>query len=608
MIQKKFLLTALTSILISTLSACDDGENGTDGMNGAMGEQGIQGEQGPAGNDGLTINGKDSFKGINSTLIARAVLDINSPEGAAEIVQYQKSTGYIFAINSSGDNATVEILSMLNANPAALTADSEGVISNTNMNIMQTINLSANTAGDANSIAISDELELLAVAMAATTADGLGNIAFYDISGAAPIFVKNVPVGVLPDMVTFSPDNKKVVVANEGEPDGDYVIDAEGSISIINITGGVISDTAVAITFESYNDKATELAEQGVMFANPSGKTINGSLITTTVAMDLEPEYVAISSDSKTAYISLQENNALAIVDLTTDSLVEVRGLGFKDWGNYLIDASDKDGGINLRKYNNLYGMYQPDTIATITWQNANFIVTANEGDGREYFFDVTDEAACTAANGVDYDSDAGCLSYTDEIRVKDLTLDPVAFAGINNDNSDLGRLKVSVERGDTDFDGDYDELYTYGARSFSIFDANGNVVFDSGDDIARITSAIHGQAFNNDEDVNEGDTRSDAKGAEPEALAIGVIDGHTLAFIGLERMSSVLVYDVTNPFNVQFVDYFYNRGVVEGAEITGDLAPEGMKFVPATENNAAMLIIGNELSGSVSVWQITSK
>ena len=608
MIQKKFLLTALTSILISTLSACDDGENGTDGMNGAMGEQGIQGEQGPAGSNGLTINGKDSFKGINSTLIARAVLDINSPEGAAEIVQYQKSTGYIFALNSSGDNATVEILSMLNANPAALTADSEGVSSNTNMNIMQTSNLSANTAGDANSIAISDELELLAVAMAATTADGLGNIAFYDISGAAPIFVKNVPVGVLPDMVTFSPDNKKVVVANEGEPAGDYVIDAEGSISIINITGGVISDTAVAITFESYNDKATELAEQGVMFANPSGKTINGSLITTTVAMDLEPEYVAISSDSKTAYISLQENNALAIVDLTTDSLVEVRGLGFKDWGNYLIDASDKDGGINLRKYNNLYGMYQPDTIATITWQNANFIVTANEGDGREYFFDVTDEAACTAANGVDYDSDAGCLSYTDEIRVKDLTLDPVAFAGINNDNSDLGRLKVSVERGDTDFDGDYDELYTYGARSFSIFDANGNLVFDSGDDIARITSAIHGQAFNNDEDVNEGDTRSDAKGAEPEALAIGVIDGHTLAFIGLERMSSVLVYDVTNPFNVQFVDYFYNRGVVEGAEITGDLAPEGMKFVPATENNAAMLIIGNELSGSVSVWQITSK
>lgn len=592
--QNKFLLTAIAGILLTTLSACDDGD---DGAAGAQGEVGAQG-----------ADGKNVFTGINTTLIARAVLNVESPEGAAEIVQFQKSTGHIYAINSSGDNATVEVLSMQNADASALTADSEGVINNTNMDIMTTVDLSINTAGDANSIAISDELELLAVAMAADAVDGIGNIAFYDISGAAPVFVKNVPVGVLPDMVAFSPDSTKVVVANEGQPDGDYNIDPEGTISIINITAGVVSDTAVSLNFNNYNGMEAELSAQGVMFANPSGATINGQLINTTVSMDLEPEYVAISADSETAYVSLQENNAMAIVDLTTDTLVEVRGLGFKDWSNYLMDASDKDSGLNLRKYNNLYGMYQPDTIATMSWQGSDFVVTANEGDGREYFFDVADETACTAANGADYDEDDGCLSYTDESRVEDLSLDPIAFADVNNDDDDLGRLKVSTERGDANNDGIYEELYTYGARSFSIFDANGTLVFDSGDDIVRITSAIHGEAFNNDEDENEGDTRSDAKGAEPEALAIGEIDGHTIAFIGLERMGGILAYDITNPFNVSFVDYFYNRGLVEGADITGDLAPEGMKFVPATDTQPAMLIVGNEISGSVSVWQIEAK
>ncbi len=431
---------------------------------------------------------------------------------------------------------------------------------------------------------------------------------FMIFQAPAQCFVKNVEVGVLPDMVAFSPDSKKVVVANEGEPSGDYTIDPEGSISIINITNSVIADSAVALDFKAYNSKQAELETQGVVFPNPSGKTINGQLINTTVAMDLEPEYVAISADSKTAYISIQENNAMAVVDLTNDSLVAIRGLGFKDWSQFVMDASDKDDGINLRKYKNLYGMYQPDTIQTINWQGADFIVTANEGDGREYFFDVADEAACTAANGMDYDDDDGCLSFIDEIRAEDLTLDANAFADVNNDDDDLGRLKVSTVLGDSDNDGTYEELYTYGARSFSIFDANGNLVFDSGDDIVRITSAIHGEAFNNDENENKGDTRSDAKGAEPEALAIGEVDGQILAFIGLERMSGILVYNISNPFNVSFVDYFHNRGAVEDADITGDLAPEGMKFVPATDDKPAMLIVGNEISGSIAVWQITAK
>lgn len=606
--DKTFKKLTLAALIAGTLSACS-GDDGKDGVSGAAGAQGPQGEQGSQGQQGTAgSDGKDAVTSIKATLVARAVLNAQSPEGAAEIVQYQQSTGYVFAVNSSGDKATVDVLDLKNADASSLSADDEGVITNTNMTTVMQIDLSANTAGDANSIAISNELNMLAVAMAADSKGAKGHIAFYDISGATPSFVKNVEVGYLPDMVTFTPDSKQVVVANEGEPSGDYLTDPVGSISIIDITNGEVAATANDLGFASYNDKQATLEAQGAMFPNPKGRTIKGQVIATTVAMDLEPEYVAVSKDSKTAYVSLQENNAMAIVDLTKKELVKVQGLGVKSWAELTIDASDKDSGINFQRYENLYGMYQPDTIASYDWKGANFIVSANEGDGREYFFDADDEASCLAAGGLDFDDKDGCLSYTDEVRAEDLTLDADAFNHVNNDDDDIGRLKVSNAKGDNDSDGDFDKLYTYGARSFSIWDGNGNLVFDSGDDVGRITAAIHGEAFNNDEDENKGDTRSDAKGAEPEALALGMVGDRHYAFVGLERMAGIMVYDITNPFNVQFKDYFINRGTSEGSDITGDLAPEGMTFTPATDDTPARLVVGNEISGSVSVWEITQE
>ena len=475
------------------------------------------------------------------------------------------------------------------------------------MSILHTIDLSVNTAGDANSIAISNSDHLLAVAMAGDTGV-MGHIAFYDISVAVPQFIKNVQVGYLPDMVAFSPNGKKVVAANEGEPMGDYSIDPEGSISVIDIDSGIPKDSAFSIDLKSLNNQQAQLAAQGVLFSNPAGRTINGKLIQTSVAMDLEPEYVAISDDSSKAFITLQENNAMITVNLEDNSM-SIKGLGFKDWSNFDFDASDKDGGINFKKYPGLKGMYQPDSVASFTWQGADFVVTANEGDGREYFFDADNEAACMTAGGLDYDEDDGCLAYTNEIRAEDLNLG-ANFDYLNNDDNDIGRLKVSSEMGDINNDGEFDELYTFGGRSFTIWDSNGLVVFDSGDMVDRITASIHGEAFNNDEDENKGDTRSDAKGAEPEALAIGEIGERKFAFVGLERMAGIMIFDITNPYNTQFVDYFINRGTSEGADITGDLAPEGMKFVSAQDSatGEALLIVGNEISGTVAVWQISEK
>ncbi|MDA8939810.1 choice-of-anchor I family protein [Pseudoalteromonas marina] len=596
MLKKSIIALSLLSMLTGCSLDGDDGQNGA---------QGAQGEQGTAGENG--INGTNANSALTINLIGRAVLNAQSPEGAAEIVAYQASKKWIYAINSSGDSAVVNIIPADIFDTAALVQDNEGIVNTTNLSTAITLTLNDNTPGDANSIAIDENNQLLAVAMAAKSVGEAGQIAFYDISGDTPIFIKNVTAGFLPDMVTFSYDGAKVVVANEGEPNGDYSIDPQGSISIINVNDGVIADTATNIDFTAYNDKQAELEALGLVFANPTGRTINGNLINTTVAMDLEPEYVSISKDNKYAYVSIQENNGLAIVNLEDNSL-ELKGLGFKDWSSLQIDASDKDGGVNFKSYPGLYGMYQPDTISSFSWKGANFIVSANEGDAREYFFDTTDEADCIAKGGVDFDEDDGCLAYIDESRVEDLTL-AANFDYLNNDDNDIGRLKVTTVKGDNNNDGQYESLYAYGARSFTIWDSNGLVVFDSGDDIGRITASVHGEAFNNNEDENKGDTRSDDKGAEPEALTIGTIGERTFAFIGLERMGGIMIYDITNPYDVQFEDYFYNRGLIAGAEITGDLAPEGMTFIPREQSATGepLLIIGNEISGSIAVWEVSA-
>ncbi|EWH08156.1 transcriptional regulator, MerR family protein [Catenovulum agarivorans DS-2] len=553
---------------------------------------------------------------VNMDVVGRVVLNPQSPEGAAEIVAFQKSTGYIYAINSSGDEATVEVIDLNGVDANALTADVEGVINNENLSIMYTLKVNDDVDGDANSIAIHDGEELLAVAMAAETGTK-GKIAFYDISGATPAFIKAVEVGYLPDMVTFNNAGTQVLVANEGEPSDDYSVDPEGSISIIMIANGVIANQALDLDFADYDNKKDMLVSQGVKFANPNGAS---------VSQDLEPEYVAVSSDDKVAFAVMQENNAMAVIDLSNKEIKTIYGLGFKNWNMYKIDVSDKDSGIELKNYENLYGMYQPDTIAAYTVDGKSYVVTANEGDAREYIDDalsggsVEDEnkQACETKhpNGL-YDFDDGeeiCFSYLEEYRIKDLddiaplSADLQAIFDENGGKDGFGRLKVTTALGYNAANDEYENLYAYGARSFSIFDEMGNLVFDSGDDFEMYTSLMHGEAFNNDEDVNESDTRSDAKGPEPEALAIGKIDGRTYAFIGLERMGGIFVYDITDPYNVSYSNYVINRGLVEDADITGDLAPEGMKFVDAANSptGTPLLIVGNEISGSVSVWEVS--
>lgn len=444
-----------------------------------------------------------------------------------------------------------------------------------------------------------DTQSLFAVSVENVNRQDNGSLLFFNADGSlfnGSLENSSVMAGPLPDMFSFTPDGTKLLVANEGEPNNDYTIDPEGSVSLIDLenlfAGLAPTETKIGLTdFNVGGSKADKLTGEGIRIFGPNA----------TVAQDLEPEYLTISADGKKAWVTFQENNAIGLLDLETKEFTEIVGLGFKDHtlpGNGL-DASDRDDGINIKNWP-VFGMYQPDEIAAYTVKGKTYNVIANEGSGRAF------------------DDDG----YNEEVRAEDLTLDPDAFPADILDRDKLGRLTVTNQLGDTDGDGDFDELYAFGGRSFSILDENGKMIFDSGDQFEQITAKLFPEYFNADNSENNFDNRSDNKGPEPEGVTIGELFGRTYAFIGLERIGGIMTYDITDPFNPFFVSYDNNRDFsVEFDEneegdpaptpaqlaAVGDLGPEGLLFVDAknSPNGKTLLIATNEVSGTTTIYSV---
>lgn len=381
--------------------------------------------------------------------------------------------------------------------------------------------------GESNSVAVKNGI--VAVAVAAPLKTDAGTVRFYDAKTRA--FTGSVAVGALPDMVTFTPDGSRLLVANEGEPSS--TVDPRGSVSVIDVVTRTV--------------KATP-GFTGVTFNGSHIRTFNGIKGGTT--MDFEPEYIAINRAGTKAYVGLQEANAIATLDLATNKFTTVTGLGVKDFslaknanglGNF-IDPNDEDGKIELRA-TAAQGFYQPDGLASYTARDGlTYLVMANEGDAR--------------ADG------------QDEAR----------FGGAG----DLSRLTVSTA------DSTATDAYAFGARSFSIRNEAGDLVFDSGSLLDQM--AIDLSLYD--------DGRSDNKGVEPEGVALLELGGRTFAFIGLERTlsSAIAVFDVTRPEKASFVD------TIVGA---GDLSPEGLTGYRL--GGQWYLAVANEASGTTSVFNISA-
>lgn len=685
-------------------------------------------------------------------------------EGAMEILAHDPVNQRIFCINADVDGIDVFDIS-------------------TPTNIVKTSTIDVSQWGKAaNSVAYYGGY--IVAAVEADDVDVRGRAVFFDVNGN---YAADVEVGFLPDMSTFTPDGQKVLVANEGEPNDEYTIDPQGSISVIDVSGGVMNVTQADVTeldFTQWDGQEDMLRTQGVrifgegpaiaqdlffseygegssqnkyleiyngtgadvdlsnyvvrenfngnypwtgQFFFPAGTilsdgdvyilaheeadtmitmhadtlvenpfsggssyvcTFNGDdvrglfkidaatgdtncidllgyydlandstfdpgsafavagvsdgmkdhtlirksgvtsgntdwyaaagvdsttsefvllaqndwsdvgqhtfasgTIPSSASQDLEPEYIAVSPDNTTAWAVCQENNAVIKIDLTNNSITAIVALGFKDWmdPNNTMDASNRSSAVEFKNWP-IYGMYQPDAMKAFEHNGSNYIITANEGDAR------------------DYDG------YSEEERVEDLTLDATAFpnaADLQNEDS-LGRMNITTTLGDLDGDGDFDELYCYGARSFSVWDENGVLVWDSGSEFGLQTFAAYPNNFNSTNDDNDSfKNRSDDKGSEPEAIEVGEIGQYRFAFIGLERMGGVMVYDITNPMAPSFVSYFNNRDFSIDADQSGagDLGPEDVVFIPANESptNAPILAVASEVSGTLSLYNIST-
>lgn len=479
-------------------------------------------------------------------------------EGAAEIVSYNASNNYLYSVNSN--DVTVDIISLIDPTSPVK---------------VKSIDLTTAGAG-ANAVAVGDDFFVVAIENANKQADG--KLVFFNLNGDS---ITEVPAGALPDNVNISPDGNYVVAANEGEPSDDYTVDPEGSVTIVDISNGIdatLSNNTLQINLQSYNGKGIE------------GAIVNHNPGSSTVAQDLEPEYVAFNSTSTEAMVVCQENNAVIKINLAsgTNSILDtIIGLGFKDWSaTNGFDASNKSKVVDFKNWN-VFGVYQPDASVGKNIGGVEYLFTANEGDGR------------------DYDGFEG------EARVKDLALNTSVFSmtDIQNDTL-LGRLKVHVGPGLNPVTNEYDSLFAYGARSFSIWNANDmSLVYDSESIIEEKVFEADPVNFNSTNDETAFKNRSDDKGPEPEAIAVGMVGAKYYAFVGLERHGGVMTFDVTDVNNVSFVDFTNNRNfdVDPTTSAAGDLAPECIIFIPQADNNHGkdLIVVANEVSGTISVFEI---
>ncbi|WP_428910047.1 choice-of-anchor I family protein [Niallia sp. Krafla_26] len=513
------------------------------------------------------------YKGGHLKVSQVGQYDSGAGEGGTEILAYDENLNRAFVTN--GAESALDILSF-----NSLESEKFNTIESSKRVYLEDFGIE--NVKDITSVASHPTKDLIALSVVSDPKTDPGYVVLLTKEGE---YLTKVLVGSLPDMVTFTPDGTKLLSANEGEPNDDYSVDPEGSISIIDVTN---------LDSEALKDlQAITLTFEGVPLDDNVRVSSKG-----TILQQLEPEYISVSDDSKCAYVTLQENNAIATVDLETNTIIDVKGLGVKDHslpGNELDGKRDDKTKIERLP---LLGFYMPDAIDTFTVGDKTYIVTANEGDARDY--------------------DA----YSEEASIKDIAdliqLNAEHYEGYNQKQLDrlvenglldeLAKTNITLENGLNE-EGKYEALYSYGGRSFSIFDAETmELVYDSGKEFEELTAKALPDYFNTTNDEISYDKRSSAKGPEPETAITGEINGITYAFIALERTSGVMVYDLSNPKKPKFVTFISSRDFSE--DVKGDVSPEGLHFIPAetSPTGKALLAATHEVSGTVAVYEFDTK
>jgi hypothetical protein len=509
--------------------------------------------------------------------------------GVAEIVAHDPASQRLFVVN--GKSNTIDMLQ--------LSADAKAAL-------VSSLNPSTTVVTATNVTSVAVKNGILAAAVGNTDSQAPGYVFFYNAATGAYISHLDLATelsqvgavrGALPDMITFSPDGSTVLIAIEGEPKDDYTVDPHGGVVVVDLASGVASATATWCGFADFEASLASLRAAGVRIFNDKATGTPAA----SVQADLEPEYIAVSADGGTAWVTCQENNAIAVLNLAIPAVTAILPLGSKNWAEagVTLDLSDEDAGTNTNsgsasvKLINapVRGLYMPDAITAFASGGSSWLLTANEGDARAY----------TALN--------------EEVRLRSATRDAAwdtANANASFD-SNFGRLNLTRYSGDTDGDGDLDVMHAYGARSFSVWTSAGTLAWDSGNALESFFSTYFASDFNSNHNgaSNGFDARSDDKGPEPEGLTTLAVGGKTYAAIGLERMGGFFLYDLSTPSAPTQAAYYTGRLFTSAPSSgnAGDLGPEGMLAIAAEHSPTGrpLVIVGNEVSGTVAIHEIVA-
>ncbi|MBO5130492.1 MAG: choice-of-anchor I family protein [Oscillospiraceae bacterium] len=516
------------------------------------------------------IDGYENGNGVDLTKISSYVSGISNPEGGvAEIVSYDAVNNNAWVVN--GATGMLDILDL-----NGVTCGTSDAITATSLDIkaMAAELMPGFHYGDMTSVSVNSDLGLVAVALQAEDYDAAGCVGILNTDGE---LLAMMEAGFQPDMVTFTPDGTKILVANEGEPRegfGDGVTDPAGSVTVIWLNAeDPASSSHKNVGFEAFDGKREELVASGVMMVKGNAPSV-----------DFEPEY--ITCDDTTAYIVLQEANAVAVLDLVSGTYTGVYALGYQDLSleENALDLVE-DGVYAANTYPDAVAAHMPDGIAMYDVNGITYLVTANEGDAREWGSDENE--------------------YCNEIKE---TL-------IATDGSEAEKVRV-IDPEVTDGMPDGKQVL-FSSRSFSIFRVEEDgltQVFDSGKAFEELTASYIPEYFNCSNDDNEHDSRSPKKGPEPESVIVGTVGNDLYAFVALERISGIMAYKInTEAETASYVNYINTRNFSENPEnvneenpgyyMTGDVAPEGMYLI--NTGDTCVLLAAFEVSGTVSAYAV---
>ncbi|MEK3883135.1 choice-of-anchor I family protein [Paenibacillus sp. PL2-23] len=489
--------------------------------------------------------------------------------GVAEIVKYNKDNGKFYLVNGSSNPPSLDIVSLGNG---------EGELKKEKTVLVKELaETNGFVFGDLTSVAISIGTDLVYVSVQEADAAKPGKILALSYDGK---LVKEYAAGIQPDMIAVTADGRYVLTADEAEHrTGVPGADPKGSVTIV--------DTMSGKSKQAYFDKPEVIADDvHIRGAVDADGMIAGPGTKGDALYDLEPEYITIAEDGKLAYVTLQENNAIATVDIAKGEVLSVDGLGLKDYNDPANELDVRKDGKIMFENVPFYGVYMPDGITSYTVGGKTYLVTANEGDATEW---------PNRVNG----------SNVEDMKGK---LDSASAAyKFLQDKTDYDGVEVMTDRGN-------DGLYMYGGRSFSIYEADTmKQVYDSGSDFERITAVSVPEYFNTSNTKAKLDDRSEKKGPEPEDVKLGVIGDRTYAFIGLERIGGIMMYDVTNPMEPAFVSYVNTREFVDAegeVNLDTDTGPEGLEFISAEDSPTGnpLLLVAFEVGGKVGVFEVAEE